>query len=99
MTGFACRQPHYPQNLTGPRAPEVRQSARLLNGWLADIRLGPSTYGTPSLRCTYASLIYQRTKNIRAAKIRLGHTKLENTVRYLRIEVDDALELAEQAEV
>ena len=55
-------------------------------------------YGTPSLRSTKASLIYRRTKNLRAVLLLLGHPKLESTVRYLGIEVDDALELAEQTE-
>ena len=83
----------------GPRDLSRRQYARLLYGWLADIGLDPSTYGTHSLRRTKASLIYRRTKNIRAVQLLLGHSKVENTVRYLGIEVDDALELAEQTEV
>lgn len=76
-----------------------RQYARLLAGWLIDIGLDPAAYGTHSLRRTKASLIYRRTKNLRAVQLLLGHTKLESTVRYLGIEVDDALELAEQTEV
>src|SRR3990167_4144855 len=67
---------------------------------LGDIhRLGPAVYGTHTLRRTKASLIYRRTKNLRAVQLLLGHTKLESTVRYLGIEVDDALEMAEQTEV
>ena len=58
-----------------------------------------AAYGTHSLRRTKASLIYRRTKNLRAVQLLLGHTKLESTVRYLGIEVDDALEMAEQTEV
>jgi len=58
-----------------------------------------SAYGTHSIRRTKASLIYRRTKNLRAVQLLLGHTKLESTVRYLGIEVDDALEMAEQTEV
>jgi integrase len=61
--------------------------------------LDPADYGTHSMRRTKASLIYRRTKNLRAVQLLLGHTKLESTVRYLGIEVDDALELAEQTEV
>jgi len=61
--------------------------------------LDPSAYGTHTLRRTKASLIYRRTKNLRAVQLLLGHTKLESTVRYLGIEVDDALEMAEQTEV
>ena len=55
--------------------------------------------GPHSLRRTKASLIYRKTKNLRAVQLLLGHTKLESTVRYLEIEVDDALELPEQTEV
>ena len=77
----------------------TRQYARLLDSWVQEIGLDPATYGTHSLRRTKASLIYRRTKDLRAVQLLLGHTKLESTVRYLGIEVDDALELAEQTEV
>jgi integrase len=77
----------------------TRQYARVLDGWINEIGLDSTGYGTHSIRRTKASLIYRRTKNIRAVQILLGHTKLESTVRYLGIEVDDALELAEQTEV
>ena len=77
----------------------TRQYARILGSWVAEIGLDPTRYGTHSLRRTKAALIYRRTKNIRAVQILLGHTKLESTIRYLGIEVDDALELAEQMEV
>jgi site-specific recombinase XerC len=73
----------------------TRQYARVLDGWVNEIGLDSSAYGTHSIRRTNASLIYRRTKNIRAVQILLGHTQLESTVRYLGIEVDDALELAE----
>ena len=63
------------------------------------IGLDPAMYGTHTMRRTKASLIYRRTKNLRAVQLLLGHTKLESTVRYLGIEVDDALEMAEQTEV
>jgi len=76
-----------------------RQYARLLKSWLEDIGLDTTSYGTHSLRRTKAALIYRRTKNIRAVQLLLGHRKLESTVRYLGIEVDDALEIAEQTEV
>jgi len=84
-------------NVTGHLS--TRQYSRLLAGWLAEIGVDPTIYGTHSLRRTKASLIYRRTKNLRAVQLLLGHTKLESTVRYLGIEVDDALELAEQTEV
>ena len=71
----------------------------LLASWLEEIGLDPRAYGTHSLRRTKVSLIYRRTKNIRAVQLLLGHTKLESTVRYLGIEVDDALEIAEQTDV
>ena len=61
--------------------------------------LDDAAYGTHTMRRTKASLIYRRTKNLRAVQWLLGNTKLESTVRYLGIKVDDALEMAEQTEV
>jgi integrase len=77
----------------------TRQYARILQSWITEVGLDPSTYATHSIRRTKASLIYRRTKNLRAVQLLLGHTKLESTVRYLGIEVDDALEMSEQTEV
>ncbi|MEO1544991.1 MAG: tyrosine-type recombinase/integrase, partial [Pseudomonadota bacterium] len=77
----------------------TRQYARLLGEWLASVGLDPTMYGTHSLRRTKATLIYKRTGNLRAVQLLLGHTKIESTVRYLGIEVDDALEIAEQVDV
>ena len=77
----------------------TRQYARILDSWVSSIGLDPAIYGTHSMRRTKATLIYRRTKNIRAVQLLLGHTKLESTVRYLGIEVDDALKMAEQTEV
>ena len=77
----------------------TRQYARIVKGWAALIGLDAEIYGTHSLRRTKATLIYRRTRNLRAVQLLLGHTKLESTVRYLGIEVDDALEMAEQTEV
>lgn len=77
----------------------TRQYARIVDGWINEIGLDPSAYGTHSMRRTKASLIYRRTKNIRAVQLLLGHTKLESTVRSLGIEVEDALQIAEQTEV
>lgn len=77
----------------------TRQYARLLSHWLADIGLDPHLFGTHSLRRTKATLIYRRTGNLRAVQLLLGHTKIESTVRYLGIEVDDALAIAEQVDV
>ena len=77
----------------------TRQYARIVHKWIDDIGLDSSGYGTHSLRRTKASLIYKRTKNQRAVQLLLGHTKLESTVRYLGVEVDDALEIAEHTEI
>ncbi len=77
----------------------TRQYARIVDKWVSDIGLESSNYGTHTMRRTKASLIYRRTKNLRAVQLLLGHTRLESTVRYLGIEVDDALEIAEQTEV
>jgi integrase len=77
----------------------TRQYARLLACWLAMIGLDPCFYGTHSLRRTKATLIYKKTGNLRAVQLLLGHTKIESTVRYLGIEVDDALAVAEQIDV
>lgn len=77
----------------------TRQYARIVRGWIREIGLDASAYGTHTLRRTKASLIYRRTKNLRVVQLLLGNTKLESTVRYLGIEVDDALEISEQTEV
>jgi len=77
----------------------TRQYARLVHRWVRSIGLDDAAYGTHTMRRTKASLIYRRTKNLRAVQLLLGHTKLESTVRYLGIEVDDALEMAEQTDV
>lgn len=76
-----------------------RQYARIVDGWVQEIGLDPALYGTHSLRRTKASLINRRIKNLRAVQLLLDHTKLESTVRYLGIDVDDALELSAQTEV
>jgi integrase len=72
---------------------------RLISGWVGSIGLDPKLFGTHSLRRTKAALIYRRTGNLRAVQLLLGHTKIESTVRYLGIEVDDTLTIAEQVEV
>lgn len=77
----------------------TRQCARCLNSWLRAAGLDIAAYGTHSLRRTKASMIYRRTGNLRAVQLLLGHTKLESTVRYLGIEVDDALTISEQVEI
>ncbi len=77
----------------------TRQYARLVGEWVAMIDLEPSAYGTHSLRRTKVALVYKKTGNLRACQLLLGHRKLESTVRYLGIEVDDALALSEQIEI
>ena len=76
-----------------------RQYSRIVRRWVSDIGLDPALYGTHSMRRSKASIIYRKTKNIRAVQLLLGHTSLESTVRYLGIDEDDALSLAEQIEV
>jgi integrase len=86
-----------------PRRPgrglSTRQYARLVGDWIRSIGLDPCMFGTHSLRRTKATLIYRRTGNLRAVQLLLGHNKIESTVRYLGIEVDDALAIAEQIDV
>jgi integrase len=81
------------------RCMTTRQYARLVSEWIAGIGLEPRFFGTHSLRRTKATLIYRRTGNLRAVQLLLGHTKIESTVRYLGVEVDDALAIAEQVDV
>ena len=84
----------------GPdRGMTTRQYARLVSKWIGSVGLDPRLFGTHSLRRTKATLIYRRTGNLRAVQLLLGHTKIESTVRYLGIEVDDALTIAEQVDV
>lgn len=77
----------------------TRQYARIVKRWVTTIGLDVSAYGTHSIRRTKPALIYKQTKKLKAVQLLLGHTKLESHVRYLRIDVDDALEIAEQTEV
>jgi site-specific recombinase XerD len=77
----------------------TRQYARLLKQWVTRIGLDPAAYGTHSMRRTKVSLLYKKTGNLRACQLLLGHTKLESTVRYLGVEVNDALELSEALEL
>lgn len=77
----------------------TRQYARILGHWVDELGLDRADYGTHSMLRTKATLIYRRTKNLRAVQLLLGHSELESTVRYLGIEVDDALEISEQIEI
>ncbi|MCS0591824.1 tyrosine-type recombinase/integrase [Massilia norwichensis] len=89
----------FPSRVSDSPHLSTRQYARIVTNWVESIGLDATAYGTHSMRRTKATLIYRRTKNLRAVQLLLGHTKLESTVRYLGIEVDDALEIAEQTEV
>ena len=89
----------FPSRIHGSPHLGTRQYARILGGWVEELGLDPAEYGTHSMRRTKATLIYRRTKNLRAVQLLLGHSKLESTVRYLGIEVDDALEMSEQIDL
>lgn len=73
----------------------TRQYARILRGWVTSIGLEPSAYGTHSMRRTKVTQLYKRTGNLRAVQLLLGHTKMDSTVRYLGVEIEDALSLSE----
>ena len=77
----------------------TRQYARIVHAWVESAGLDSSGYGTHSMRRTKVAQIYRKTGNLRAVQLLLGHTKLESTVRYLGIEVDDALSIAEQVQL
>jgi len=77
----------------------TRQYARLVRDWVSAIGLDPSSYGTHSLRRTKAALIYRKTGNRRAVQLLLGHTKVDSTVRYLGVELEDALSIAEKIDI
>jgi site-specific recombinase XerD len=83
----------------GLRGLTTRQYARLVQDWVASIGLDPAKFGTHSLRRTKVVLIDRRTGNLRAVQLLLGHSKIESTVRYLDIEVDDAIEIAEKIDI
>jgi len=89
----------FPSRVAASPHISTRQYARIVENWVKDVGLDSALYGTHTLRRTKPTLIYKRTHNLRAVQLLLGHTKLESTVRYLGIEVDDALEIAEQTEI
>ena len=89
----------FPSRVHGHLHLSTRQYARIVNRWVASIGIDPHKYGTHSLRRTKAALIYKKTGNLRAVQLLLGHTKLESTVRYPGVEMDDALQISEQAEL
>ena len=81
------------------RSLTTRQYARLVSEWVSGIGLDRQKFATHSMRRTKVTLIYRRTGNLRAAQLLLGHQKIESTARYLGVEIDDALEIAEKIEV
>lgn len=89
----------FPSRIDHAHHISTRQYARLVDEWVIAIGLRHEEYGTHSLRRTKASMIYKATGNIRAIQILLGHSKIENTVRYLGVDVEDALLLAERTEI
>lgn len=89
----------FPSRLSKSPHVSTRQYGRIVHQWVSAIGLDSTIYGTHTMRRTKATLIYKRTKNLCAVQLLLGHTKLESTVRYLGIEVDDALEISEQTEI
>ncbi|MFO1305647.1 MAG: tyrosine-type recombinase/integrase [Burkholderiales bacterium] len=97
--GFTADDYLFPSRVHGSPHLGTRQYARILDRWVSSVGLDTADYGTHSMRRTKASLIYRRTKNLRAVQLLLGHAKLESTVRHLGIDVDDALELAEQTDL
>jgi integrase len=96
--GLTAEHSLFPSRIRESAHLSTRQYARIVNSWIEQLGLDRADYGTHTLRRTKATLIYCRTKNLRAVQLLLGHTKLESTVRYLGIEVNDALEMAEQTE-
>ena len=89
----------FPSRLHASPHISVRQYVRLVHRWVESIGLESNSYGTHSMRRTKAAQIYRKTGNLRAVQLLLGHTKLESTVRYLGIEVDDALNISEQIDL
>jgi len=89
----------FPSRVAASPHLSTRQYSRVVRSWVESIGLDPAAYGTHSMRRTKPTLIYRRTRNLRAVQLLFGHSKLESTVRYFGIEVDDALEIAEQTEV
>ena len=89
----------FPSRIDHSSHMSTRQYARLVDEWVSAIGLRREEYGTHSLRRTKASIIYRATGNLRAVQILLGDTKIENTVRYLGVDIEDALALAESTEI
>jgi site-specific recombinase XerC len=89
----------WPGRIHEPDHISTRQYARLVKGWVTSISLEPSAFGTHSLRRTKVAQIYKKTGNLRAVQLLLGHTKMDSTVRYLGVELEDALSISEGVEI
>ncbi len=89
----------WPGRFNAPDHISARQYARLVKDWVDSIGLEPSAYGTHSLRRTKVAQIYKKTGNLRAVQLLLGHTKMNSTVRYLGVELEDALTISESVEI
>ncbi len=89
----------FPSRINSAKHLSTRQYVHIVKAWVTEIGLDASIYGTHIMRRTKASLIYRRTKNLRTVQLLLGYTKLESIVRYIGIEIDNALDVAEQTEV
>ncbi|MBK1725334.1 tyrosine-type recombinase/integrase, partial [Thiocystis violacea] len=96
--GLSSADVLFPSRQSGSPHLSARQYARIVKRWIGLMGADPQEYGTHSLRRTKATLIYRQTKNLRAVQLLLGHRKIESTVRYLGVEVDDALDIAEHIE-
>src|SRR3981081_4020016 len=94
-----AREDLFPRRFRTQPHLSTQQYARIVHAWVENAGLDSSAYGTHSMRRTKAAQIYKKTGNLRAVQLLLGHTKLESTVRYLGIEVDDALSISEQVEL
>ena len=99
ITGLKSGDYLFPGRRGPDRSLTTRQYARLVSEWVSGIGLDRLKFATHSMRRTKVTLIYRRTGNLRAAQLLLGHQKIESTVRYLGVEIDDALEIAEKIEV
>lgn len=89
----------FPSRMRSSPHLSTRQYARIVQGWVASTGLDPSAYGTHSMRRTKTVLIYRKTGNLRAVQLLLGHTKMDSTVRYLGIEIEDARAIAESIDL
>lgn len=85
----------WPSRMHSSEHLSTRQYARILREWVLSIGLDPIAYGTHSMRRTKVAQLYKKTGNLRAVQLLLGHTKMDSTVRYLGVDLDDALTLSE----